>query len=320
MAAQNITLKRVIDSSGTTDTLFPTTHLGQIYTDDTLATTLDSYLDNTFIPLSSEGANGGVATLNNSGKLNASQVPDYLFGGLKFRATLTNAEVDTEAEIALVLDDVQQAFGTASLDGMEGTYWVASESITLDSATQVQQAGTTERYYQWQGLNPNEELNDGFQALTLEAGDWIVITQVTGAGTSGDPYDIVLGVVNNTYQDANTVVKGIVKLTNATNAGAYNVSTNANGLVDGANEVITENFLFDNILHGELNSGTSGANQDALKLAASDHIHDGRYYTEIEINNWVAGTSSINSKNFTEIIYGATPSSTTVGTLLIDID
>ena len=333
MAAQNITLKRVIDTSGATDTLFPTTHLGQIYTDDTLATTLDSYLDNTFIPLSSEGANGGVATLNNSGKLNASQVPEYLVGGLKLIGTFTrlgaatsplgladfitgsyasgdytiSQQLDTFTGLSYTNDDYDDIG-----QNYVGSYWIATESLTLRDAETLDEASWHIAVYD-DGVVPDNSTS--LQPIGVEAGDWLVIT-------GWDNVDKVFkfSIINNTYNDASNVRKGVVQLTDATNAGAYNVSTNENGLVDGANEVITENFLFDNILHGELNSGASGANQDALKLAASDHIHDGRYYTEIEINNWVAGTSSINSKNFTEIIYGSDPSSTTVGTLLIDID
>jgi hypothetical protein len=321
MAAQNITLKRVIDNSGATDNLFPTTHMGQIQVSDSDTQSLADFLEFTYVPIADLGANSGVATLNSSGKLNAAQVPDYLFGGLKFVSTLTSTQVDSEAKTALLLDGIQQLYGSAALDGMEGTYWVASENITLDAASAALQAGATGRYYDWQGIVPDEEgaISGDTIGLEFEAGDWLVITKVTGSGTNVDPYVIVFGVVNNTYQDGNTTVKGIVKLTNATNTGAYDASTNANGLVNGANEVITENFLFDNILHGELNSA-SGANQDALKLAASDHIHDGRYYTETEINNWIGGTSTINSAYFTEIKYGAAPSSTVVGTLLIDID
>jgi hypothetical protein len=308
MAAQNITLKRVIDNSGTTDNLFPTTHMGQIQVSDSDAQSLAEFLEFTYVPIADLGQNNGVATLNGSGKLNASQVPDYLFGGLKFVSTLTNTEVNSEAKTALILDGIQQLYGSAALDGMEGTYWVASENITLDTATAVRQAGATGRYYDWQGIVPDEEgeASGDTIGLEIEAGDWLVITKVTGSGTNVAPYVIIFGVVNNTYQDGNTTIKGIVKLTNAENTGAYDASTNTTGLVNGANEVITENFLFDNILHGELNSGTDGANQDALKLAASDHIHDGRYYKETEINSWIGGTSTINSAYFTEIKYVTT--------------
>ena len=47
---------------------------------------------------------------------------------------------------------------------------------------------------------------------------------------------------------------------------------------------------------------------------------DGRYYTETEINNWINGTAQINDNSYTPIIYGASPSSTIEGAILIDED
>ena len=47
---------------------------------------------------------------------------------------------------------------------------------------------------------------------------------------------------------------------------------------------------------------------------------DGRYYTETEINNWLGGTATLNGDSYTPIIYGASPSSTIEGAILIDED
>ena len=47
---------------------------------------------------------------------------------------------------------------------------------------------------------------------------------------------------------------------------------------------------------------------------------DGRYYTETEINNWLGGTATLNGDSYTPIIYGAAPSSTIEGAILIDED
>ena len=333
MAAQNITLKRVINTSGDTDDLFPTTHMGQIQVSDSDTTALSTYLGNTFINVNQLGANSGVATLNSVGKLNASQVPEYLVGGLKLVGTftrlgaatnplgladfITGSYANTDYTISQQLDTFTGlAYGNDDYDDVGqnyiGAYWISTESLSLQDAATLDEASWQVAVYD-DGVVP--DTGTSLQPIGVEAGDWLVIT-----GWDNVNKVFKFSIINNTYNNASNVRKGVVQLTNATNAGAYDASTNADGLVNGAQEVITEDFLFDNILHGELNSGTDGANQNALKLAASDHIHDGRYYTETEINNWIGGTSTINSANFTEIKYGSAPSSTVEGTILIDID
>jgi hypothetical protein len=99
----------------------------------------------------------------------------------------------------------------------------------------------------------------------VEPGDWYVITKVTGLGTLASPYIVTFASVNNTYESATTATNGITRLTDAT--------TMLN-LVDGSNDVITENFLFDNKLAdgSQLASGTNLG-----KIAPAAHHHDGSY-------------------------------------------
>ena len=47
---------------------------------------------------------------------------------------------------------------------------------------------------------------------TLEAGDWFIITDISGTGTNVDPYLVTFAAVNNTYELATTTVPGIVKI------------------------------------------------------------------------------------------------------------
>lgn len=330
--AQKITLKRVIHTDGTTDDLFPTTTLDQIYTvdeqGDITATSLSTYLDDTFINVDQLGANSGVATLNSGGKLNASQVPDFIFNGLKYAGaisystqpsipldlkTLITGTLTTNYTVTAQLDSFLDAGITDFQDigqNYIGYYWSVSAFLSIadvasageaDWATAIFDDGVVPATVDFGGT-------DYANTLTLEPGDFVIITGFDNSVQGGR---FKVGVINNTYGVASTTKKGIVQLTDA---------TNTSGLTDGSTDVITEDFLFDNIATGELNGGTAGANSVLNKIASSNHIHDGRYYTETEINNWVAGTASINSKNFTEIKYGSAPSSTTVGTILIDID
>lgn len=339
--AQKITLKRVIDTSGNTDDLFPTTTLDQIYTVDgngaITATSLSTYLDDTFIPLSQKGANSGVATLTSGGKLTTSQVPDYIFNGLKYAGaisystppsipldlkTLITGTLTTNYTLTAQLDSFLPSGVTDFQDigqNYIGYYWSVNAPLSIADVASAGEADWTTVIFD-DGVAPATVDFGGTNyanTLSLEVGDFVIVTGFDNAVQGGR---FKVGVINNTYGNASADLTGVVKLTDATNAGQYNASTNTDGLVNGATEVITENFLFDNIASGEMNGGASGANNVLNKIASTNHLHDGRYYTETEIDNWIAGTSSINSKNFTEIIYGSTPSSTTVGTILIDID
>ena len=82
------------------------------------------------------------------------------------------------------------------------------------------------RYYLFNTLEHElEEDTDASQDITIEHGDWLVITDVTGSGTStSDPYLVTFAVVNNTYQTAGYSVTGVVKLGSGT---AQTTSANA---------------------------------------------------------------------------------------------
>lgn len=179
----DVTLKRY---NGTDyDNILPTTHLGQIYTDSTLTTSLTTYLNNTYIPLSQRAAANGVATLDANTKIPYAQLPDALFGGLKFVASLS-ANTD--------LDSLGAAF-TNETDA-QGSYWIATANIDLTST-----ANSTV-------LAPGDEGDSTFP-ITIEAGDWVLIT-------SWATNDYTFAIINNTYQDATDAAKGIVTLSSET--------------------------------------------------------------------------------------------------------
>lgn len=192
MADRKITLKR--NNAGVTEVLYPTTTVDQIYS-----------------------SNGLTAAFDSSSKLKYSFLPAGITGGLKFVDTLTAAEIDTDAEFAGLMNYLFTEYG---VEGMSGSYYIASENITVDLQGNSTQASGTTTYFQSTGVNQSgatgEEEPDDSTQLQLETGDWLIVTAVTGTGTSGDPYLVQLGVVNNTYQDATTSQKGVVEL--ATNA------------------------------------------------------------------------------------------------------
>ena len=114
-------------------------------------------------------------------------------------------------------------------------------------------------------LAPGDEGDSTFP-ITVEAGDWIVLS-----GWATDDYDF--SIINNTYQNATDSADGIVRLSSATDTTGT------------TSKVITESVLGGLI-------GTA-----ANTIAAGDHLHDDRYYTETEVQAFFAGTSAITGYN-----------------------
>lgn len=178
----DVTLKRY---NGTDyDVILPVTHLGQLYTDDTLATTLNDYLVANYINTDKLGAANGVATLDANQKLTLSQLPTGIAGGLKFRGSLSaNTDLDTLGDLY------------SSAEVGEGSYWIATADIVLTAtAHSVVQA-------------PGDEGDSTFP-ITIEAGDWVLLSQWLTD-------DYTFDIINNTYQDATDAAKGIVTLSSA---------------------------------------------------------------------------------------------------------
>ena len=46
----------------------------------------------------------------------------------------------------------------------------------------------------------------------MQAGDWLVITSASGAGTTADPYIFNMDIVNNAYETATATKPGIIAL------------------------------------------------------------------------------------------------------------
>jgi hypothetical protein len=272
MALKEVTLKRVIDTSGNTDELFPSTTMAQVRVSTGDATTLTSHLTSTYIPLSQKGANNGVATLSNTGKVPESQLPSSVFGGMRLIDTISS---NTTAE---ALMDLAQTYVASNGGVLEGSYFIiggnSSVPVVITGGADSNN-GVTHTFDAEQTNTVGEENDDDLDGgnVALEPGDWIVMG---GQWTLNTTTYQRWGVVNNTYQDANVGVAGIVELSNATSV------TGMSG-----NDVITEGVLAGLV-------GTASGD-----LAAGDHLHDGRYYTESEVQNFFDGTTSISGYNKT---------------------
>lgn len=269
MALKEVTLKRVIDTSGNTDELFPSTTMAQVRVSTGDATTLTSHLTSTYIPLSQKGANSGVAELNSSGKVPESQLPSSVFGSMRLIDTLQSGDTLT----AEALMDLAQAYVTANGGQLEGSYFIIGGSSALTISGGVDSNNGVTHSTAAEQTSTVAEEGDSTFSLTLEPGDWLVMG---GQWVDGSTTYQRWGVVNNTYQDASASAKGIVQLSNASTV------TGMSG-----NDVITEGVL----------AGLVGT--AAGDLAAGDHLHDGRYYTESEVQNFFDGTTSISGYNKT---------------------
>lgn len=138
------------------------------------------------------------------GKIRTSLLPNSVFDNLTYLTSISsNTTLAALADAALTA-------ATSGSRSLTGYYWVASAQVTLSgSQPTATQIGSN---YWNTAVFPDEEGAASDISVTLEAGDWIILDRYTGTGTSGDPYDVLFAVVNNTYEDATATVKGIVKL------------------------------------------------------------------------------------------------------------
>jgi hypothetical protein len=139
----------------------------------------------------------GVASLDNAGKIPLSQLPSAIFDSLLFKSTFSPFNI-TSLEFANLLYDAFQL--TVGIRSMIGVYFVASSTGTLQQQTTAVQDSSGPSRWTWTFSSSSSTTFNPTSSGTLEPGDWIVIESFTGTGSSGDPFVIKLGVVNNTYE------------------------------------------------------------------------------------------------------------------------
>jgi len=125
-----------------------------------------------------------------TGTISVSRLPASVIGGMQFAGS-----IDLNGLTGKTVDDL----GTAGLSA-PGDYLIVSGAGEFKQGTTITATVAA----------PGDEGDSTFP-ISLEAGDWIVLTDSDG---NNNTYDIA--IVNNTYRDATTGTKGIVEL--ATNA------------------------------------------------------------------------------------------------------
>ena len=140
------------------------------------------------------------ADLDTSGKIVSSQIPSYLFSGLKFAKTTAGASSeDTLGELLSIADT---ELGSSTNQQREGAYFVVTTGFTL-----------THNASNHRILSGDE--GDADTSVDLEAGDWIVYVGYGDENNAGsDRHE--WAIINNTYRNASTGSAGIVALASGT--------------------------------------------------------------------------------------------------------
>lgn len=181
------------------------------------------------------GTASGFATLDANVKIPVSQLPASIIGGMNFEGT-----IDLSGIGGANGDDLAAA-------GLEipGDYLIVTDTgiINNDGSPLVTLA------VQAPGDEGDSNISDG---VTLEAGDWIVLVAIDGSTWT-------VAIINNTYQDATSGVKGIVQLSGYADGDGWSALTSGTNVVT---EAILGAALADNF------GTTSGT------VAEGDHTHD----------------------------------------------
>jgi len=154
------------------------------------------------------------ADLTTGGLIQASQIPDYLFSGMKFAGTTAGGSSEDTLEELLTLANT--ALGSTTNQQREGAYFVVTTGFTLTHAN------TAHR------LLVGDE-GDADASVVLEAGDWIVYIGYGDQNSAGsDRHE--WAIINNTYRNAEVNVSGVVALSGGTTTTRAGLSSTSSGL------------------------------------------------------------------------------------------
>jgi hypothetical protein len=218
-----------------------------------------------------------------SDKIKIGYLPDAVFDSLLFTGVISSPS--TASAVALAFEDGIQSASGASRSAV-GIYFVLSASGTIaQQTTSIQTTLGDNLYYQWTFKNDDAGGTTVTSSGALEVGDWVVVTKISGTGAVGTPYILELAVVSNTFEDATTAVKGIVRLSDATTYASL-----------AGNDVVTEGVLkatIDNAsFAGSAHTHTLSTGATDVTATASElNLLDGELITTTELN-YLAGVSS----------------------------
>jgi hypothetical protein len=297
MADRKITLKR--NNAGTTEVLYPTTTVDQLFTSD------------------------GATAVFSGNKIKVEYLPDAVFDNLKFYGTFD--ATGTSGAFSTILEGMFQDANSANRN-TKGYYLVANVAGELDEETATAIESQGGEFFKWSFSNDDAGSTAANSTGIIEVGDWIVVTDVSGIGTSGNPYVLIFGVVNNTYEKATTAVAGIVEL--ATNTETSTGTDTERAVTPaGLASVLTSYVTTDNDttytvgLSGaddnvslDLNAGGSGSGTDSITFTAGTAITLNLTGDNMEIGfNGTIPTITLNNTGTTTPSFYAPTASGTAG-------
>jgi hypothetical protein len=201
-----------------------------------LQTELDGKIDE-----SREGQPSGIATLDSSGTLTASQIPYWVGSGMRYlgAVNVTDTQTNTLSKIIAYFG----SFFDYSLDERQstGSYFVVTTGGALTQGAAVSGASV------WSGVWGTASYDDGLsptgtgdaKSLTVETGDFLIVTNMFKTAPSN--VQITFDVINNTYGAATTTANGVVTLSSQNTYA--NLSGN-NVVTDGVLKTVIDNAAF----------------------------------------------------------------------------
>jgi hypothetical protein len=186
-----------------------------------------------------------VVGLLTGGKISVGLLPNSVFDSLRFFASVgVNSDL-RNLGLAAVAD------ATTNNRSAIGYYWVATALVSVGSGTGSLDVGGV--YATTSGFNVSEEGANGSQlSETVEVGDWFILVAITGAGTVGTPYSFTFAIVNNTYEDATTALKGIVTLSNSSSVATTGSAVITDGILNGLMGTSGTKIAYGNHLHTDV--------------------------------------------------------------------
>lgn len=235
--------------------------------------------------------NGTTPLFDGNGKINEQFLPDSVFDSLYFFGTVSaNSDIRN-----LGIEAADDADGSSR--SPKGYYWVATAPCTISSGTGAITVGpytaTTS------GINPSEEGVSSGTSVALETGDWFILIDIQGSGTTQSPWSFNFATVNNTYETAKAAVHGIVKLFSNTQQstaaqGVSNTASRTYGIQNNAAGQLVVNVPWQNTVftHPTFDAINANAVNNGVNVVDNISVNTDGHVTAVGLRNLSNATTS----------------------------
>lgn len=222
--------------------------------------------------------------LNTNGKINYNLIPDTLLGAMIFQGILEK-NTGSSGDGLEIVDTLIKS------NTQKGWYWVARETGAgiFDNG---------EGIYKIVGKVFDDGDEVPINEIVLEQGDWLVVNSIDHTTK-----EVSFGIINNTYPDATTDIKGVVKLASAIDGNNTNVVTNKN-LYDSLESLISTK-------HPVISGLNTTGNHNQFTVNSQGHITSATYKTASTSNEGFIGLANDDeAKGASDSSKAMTPSTT----------